>query len=106
MPAKKPALGFSFVTLLIDITGWGIIIPVVPGLIMKVSGGTVSEASGFGGWLIAAYAIMQFICAPVMGALSDRYGRRPVLLASLFGFGAFGFKIWNLPNRNRSNPCS
>jgi len=87
MPAKKPALGFIFVTLLIDITGWGIIIPVVPGLIMELSGGTVSEASSYGGWLIAAYGIMQFICAPVMGALSDRYGRRPVLLASLFGFG-------------------
>lgn len=87
MSSKKPALGFIFVTLLIDITGWGIIIPVVPGLIMEVSGGTVSEASSYGGWLIAAYAIMQFICAPVVGALSDRYGRRPVLLASLFGFG-------------------
>jgi MFS transporter, DHA1 family, tetracycline resistance protein len=88
MPAKKePALGFIFVTLLIDITGWGIIIPVVPGLIMEVSGGTVSDASNYGGWLIAAYAIMQFFCAPIMGGLSDQYGRRPVLLASLFGFG-------------------
>ncbi len=87
MSAKKPALGFIFVTLLIDITGWGIIIPVVPGLIMEVSGGTISDASNYGGWLIAAYAIMQFICAPIMGALSDRFGRRPVLLASLFGFG-------------------
>lgn len=85
--ARKPALGFIFVTLLIDITGWGIIIPVVPGLIMEISGGTVSEASSYGGWLVAAYAIMQFVCAPVIGALSDRYGRRPILLASLFGFG-------------------
>lgn len=87
MADKRPGIGFIFVTLLIDITGWGIIIPVVPGLIMEVSGGTVSDASNYGGWLIAAYAIMQFICAPVMGALSDRFGRRPVLLASLFGFG-------------------
>ena len=88
MPAKKePALGFIFVTLLIDITGWGIIIPVVPGLIMEVSGGNISDASSYGGWLIAAYAIMQFFCAPVMGGLSDQYGRRPILLASLFGFG-------------------
>jgi MFS transporter, DHA1 family, tetracycline resistance protein len=87
MKERKPALGFIFVTLLIDITGWGIIIPVVPGLIMEVSGGTVSEASKYGGWLIAAYGIMQFICAPIIGALSDRYGRRPVLLLSLFGFG-------------------
>lgn len=87
MSAKKPALGFIFVTLLIDITGWGIIIPVVPGLIMEVAGGTISDASNHGGWLIAAYAIMQFLCAPIVGALSDRFGRRPVLLASLFGFG-------------------
>lgn len=87
MSAKKPALGFIFVTLLIDITGWGIIIPVVPGLIMEVAGGTTSDASNHGGWLIAAYAIMQFLCAPIVGALSDRFGRRPVLLASLFGFG-------------------
>ena len=87
MSAKKPALGFIFITLLIDVTGWGIIIPVVPGLIMEVAGGTVSDASNYGGWLIAAYAVMQFVCAPIMGALSDRYGRRPVLLASLFGFG-------------------
>ncbi len=86
MRSRNASLGFIFVTLLIDITGWGIIIPVVPGLIMEVSGGTVSEASNYGGWLIAAYAIMQFICAPVVGALSDRYGRRPILLASLFGF--------------------
>ena len=84
---KEPALGFIFITLLIDITGWGIIIPVVPGLIMEVAGGTISDASNYGGWLIAAYAIMQFLCAPIVGALSDRFGRRPVLLASLFGFG-------------------
>src|SRR5690606_16624446 len=87
MVARKPALGFIFVTLLIDITGWGIIIPVVPGLIMELSGGTVSDASWYGGWLVAAYAAMQFLCAPILGALRDRYGRRPVLLASLFGFG-------------------
>jgi MFS transporter, DHA1 family, tetracycline resistance protein len=87
MPSRKPALGFIFVTLLIDVTGWGIIIPVVPGLIMEVTGGTVSDASNYGGWLIASYAIMQFVAAPIMGALSDQFGRRPVLLASLFGFG-------------------
>jgi DHA1 family tetracycline resistance protein-like MFS transporter len=93
MSAKRtPALGFIFVTLLIDITGWGIIIPVMPKLIIELSGLTAetehaaSTASQFGGWLLATYAIVQFICAPVIGALSDRYGRRPVLLASLLGF--------------------
>ena len=84
---RRPALGFIFITLLIDVTGWGIIIPVMPQLLQELSGGTLSDASRFGGWLISTYAVMQFLCAPLVGALSDRFGRRPVLLASLFGFG-------------------
>lgn len=84
---RKPALGFIFITLLIDVTGLGIIIPVMPKLILELSEGTLSEAASFGGWLVSVYAIMQFICSPVMGGLSDRYGRRPVLLFSLLGFG-------------------
>ncbi len=89
MSKSKPALGFIFVTLLIDVTGFGIIIPVVPSLIQQFlgPGTTVSEAATYGGWLISTYAITQFFCAPVVGGLSDQYGRRPVLLASLFGFG-------------------
>lgn len=85
--SRKPALGFIFITLLIDVTGWGIIIPVMPRLIQELSGSGLSDASKYGGWLISSYAVMQFVCAPVVGALSDRFGRRPVLLASLFGFG-------------------
>ncbi|MEJ0056466.1 MAG: TCR/Tet family MFS transporter [Bacteroidota bacterium] len=89
MARPKAALGFIFVTLLIDVTGFGIIIPVVPGLIQEFlgPGASISAAATYGGWLIAAYAITQFFCAPIMGGLSDQYGRRPVLLASLFGFG-------------------
>lgn len=89
---KSPALGFIFVTLLIDVIGFGIIIPVMPDLIIEMAGMTpdtphaISYASKIGGWMIAAYAIMQFLCAPIVGGLSDRYGRRPVLLGSLFGF--------------------
>jgi MFS transporter, DHA1 family, tetracycline resistance protein len=83
---KQAGLGFIFVTLLIDVIGFGIIIPVIPDLIRELTGGTLSEASVYGGWLLFAYSFMQFICAPIMGGLSDRYGRRPVLLASLFGF--------------------
>lgn len=87
MARKNAALIFIFITLLIDIIGLGVIIPVVPTLIQELTGGTLSDASVYGGWMLFAYALMQFVCAPVMGGLSDRYGRRPVLLASLFGFG-------------------
>lgn len=88
MTAKRtPALGFILVTLLIDVMGLGIIIPVMPKLITHLTGQPMSEAARWGGWMTFAYAAMQFICAPIMGGLSDRYGRRPVLLASLFGFG-------------------
>jgi len=87
MSAKRPALGFIFATLLIDIIGLGIIIPVMPQLIEELTGSNVSQAAAYSGWLLLAYAAMQFLCAPIVGGLSDRYGRRPVLLASLFGFG-------------------
>ncbi|GAA4390667.1 TCR/Tet family MFS transporter [Hymenobacter koreensis] len=88
MADKRPAaLGFIFVTLLIDVIGFGIIIPVLPKLIGQLIGGNLSDASRYGGWLLFAFAIMQFLFSPVLGNLSDRYGRRPVLLFSLFGFG-------------------
>jgi len=87
MAGRQPALGFIFITLLIDITGLGIIIPVMPKLIMNLSDVPLSKAASIGGWLVFAYAVMQFLASPVIGGLSDRYGRRPVLLASLFGFG-------------------
>jgi DHA1 family tetracycline resistance protein-like MFS transporter len=85
---RKAAMGFIFITLLIDVTGFGLIIPVMPQLIEKLLGVTdISKASLYGGWLTFAYAIMQFVFAPVLGNLSDKYGRRPVLLFSLLGFG-------------------
>jgi MFS transporter, DHA1 family, tetracycline resistance protein len=84
---KKAAIGFIFFTLVIDVTGFGLIIPVLPKLIAELIHGTISDASKWGGWLIATYAIMQFIFSPVLGGLSDKYGRRPVLLFALFGLG-------------------
>ena len=83
---KQAALGFIFVTLLIDVIGWGIIIPVMPTLIEQLIHGNISQAATYGGLLNASYAVMQLLFAPVLGNLSDRYGRRPVLLFSLFGF--------------------
>lgn len=83
---KKAAVGFIFITLLIDITGWGIILPVVPKLIGELINSDLSEAAKYGGWLGFAYAITQFIFAPIVGNLSDKYGRRPIILISLFGF--------------------
>jgi DHA1 family tetracycline resistance protein-like MFS transporter len=84
---KQAALGFIFITMLIDITGFGIIIPVVPELIQNLEHCTISQASTYGGLLLFAYATMQFVFAPILGNLSDKYGRRPILLFSLFGFG-------------------
>lgn len=84
---KQAALSFIFITLLIDVTGFGIIIPVMPKLIEQLINGNVSQAATYGGLLSASYAVMQLLFAPVLGNLSDRYGRRPVLLFSLFGFG-------------------
>lgn len=82
----KAALGFIFVTILIDVIGFGIIIPVLPDLIMELGHVDNSRASTIGGWMLTAYAAMQFLCAPLLGNLSDKYGRRPILLFSLFGF--------------------
>lgn len=82
------SLGFIFVTILIDVIGIGIIIPVLPTLIEKLGGVGLSDASIIGGWLMFAYAIMQFAFAPLLGVLSDKYGRRPIILLALFGLGA------------------
>ena len=84
---KSAAVGFIFITLLIDVIGFGIIIPVMPKLISQLKQVDISTASTYGSLLMFAYAFVQFLCAPVLGNLSDKYGRRPVLLFSLFGFG-------------------
>jgi MFS transporter, DHA1 family, tetracycline resistance protein len=84
---RSAAIGFIFITVLVDVIGWGLIIPVMPDLIAGMRHLPVNEASKSGGLLLFVYALMQFVCAPVLGNLSDQYGRRPVLLFSLFGFG-------------------
>ena len=83
----RSAIVFIFITVLIDSIGFGIIIPVLPELIMQVSGAGLSQAARYGGWLYFIYAVTQFFCAPVIGNLGDRFGRRPVLLSALFALG-------------------
>jgi MFS transporter, DHA1 family, tetracycline resistance protein len=81
------AFVFVFIAVLVDSIGFGIILPVLPSLIMTLAHVNVAQAAEFGGWLAFVYALMQFFCAPVLGNLSDRFGRRPVLLFALLALG-------------------
>jgi DHA1 family tetracycline resistance protein-like MFS transporter len=83
----RHALAFIAVTLLLDTIGFGLIMPVYPKLLVELTGQSLSRAAVYGGWLGFVFAVMQFICAPILGNLSDRYGRRRVLL---FAIGALG----------------
>jgi MFS transporter, DHA1 family, tetracycline resistance protein len=84
MTNRRFALGVVFFTALMDSIGFGIILPVMPTLLMEVSGEGLSSSAVYGGWLMFSFAIMQFVSMPVLGNLSDAYGRKPVLLGSLF----------------------
>jgi len=87
MSQRKAAISFIFVTLLIDVIGLGIIIPVMPALIKQIEHVDTGTAASLNGWLLFAFSITQFLFAPIIGNLSDKYGRRPIILMSLFGFG-------------------
>lgn len=87
MRPRQPALVFVFITLFLDVLGIGLVVPILPKLVASLAGGGVDRASYLFGWLTGLYALMQFLFAPVLGNLSDRFGRRPVILFSLFGSG-------------------
>lgn len=85
--AGSGAFVFVFIAVLVDSIGFGIILPVLPSLIMTLAHVNLAQAAELGGWLAFVYALMQFFCAPVLGNLSDRFGRRPVLLFALLALG-------------------
>jgi DHA1 family tetracycline resistance protein-like MFS transporter len=87
MTSSRAALTFVLLSVFIDSLGFGIIIPSLPTVIMQLTGEPVSTAADWSGYLMAVYALLQFFMAPVFGNLSDRFGRRPILLGSLFAFG-------------------
>lgn len=84
-PQSRLTLVFILITVFLDIVGLGIILPVLPGLILELTGETVTNAAVIGGYLVFVYASMQFLFSPILGNLSDRWGRRPILLLSLVG---------------------
>ncbi len=86
-PVSKHAVTFVIITVFLDMVGFGMIMPVLPRLIEDVGRMTLAEATVIGGWMYFAFAGAQFLFSPLMGNLSDRFGRRPLLLLAVFGLG-------------------
>ena len=87
MKARPAAVIFILVTVLLDILAMGLIIPVLPKLILDFLGGKMTAAADWNGWFALVFALMQFVFSPVLGVLSDRFGRRPIILLSNLGLG-------------------
>ena len=86
-PHSKNAILFVLITVVINSIGFGIMIPVLPELLKELTGLSNSDAVIYGMWLTFVFALLQFICMPIIGGLSDRFGRRPIMLLSLLGLG-------------------
>ncbi|HEV3421855.1 MAG TPA: hypothetical protein VG075_16210, partial [Candidatus Acidoferrum sp.] len=83
--ASRAAFVFIIVTVTLDFLAFGIIAPVLPNLIIRFEGGNMAKAAAFTGYFGFAWNLMQFLILPVLGAWSDRFGRRPVILISCLG---------------------
>lgn len=86
-PVSRHAVSFVLITVFLDMVGFGLIMPVLPKLIEDVGHVTIDRAAIIGGWMFAAFSLAQFVFAPLMGNLADRFGRRPLLLLAIFGLG-------------------
>ena len=96
--ASKNALIFIFITIVIDSTGLGIIIPSLPSLVAEVANVSIDQSANYYGLILGSYAFMQFLFSPIIGSLSDKFGRRPILLMSLFGLGIDYIFMYFAPN--------
>ena len=83
----KASLLFIFITVFIDVVGFGLVIPTLPKILQAVSGKSFEDASTIFGFMVGIYALMQFLFSPLLGSLSDKFGRRPIILLSLLGLG-------------------
>jgi MFS transporter, DHA1 family, tetracycline resistance protein len=87
VPLRRAAFTFIFITVLLDMLALGVVVPVLPKLILDFVGGDAVRGADYLGLFGTAWAVMQFVCSPIHGALSDRFGRRPIILLSNFGLG-------------------
>ncbi len=95
---RRAAVPFILFTVFLDVLSMGVIIPVLPNLVLGFAGGATDQAARIYGWFATVWALMQFIASPVLGALSDRFGRRPIILLSCFGLGCDYLVMANAPN--------
>ena len=97
---RQAALGFIFVTAILDVLSLGVMIPVLPNLVKSFGGGDTAAAADWNVLFATTWGLMQFFCSPILGLMSDRFGRRPVILTSIFGLGvdflfmAFAPNLW------------